>query len=180
MQRVNLYKGECIHFGIAAANVTHKCNTTMKICGELLVTCTKLGICWGRPAPASCLPALNNYFEGFQFLTAVVIFWDITPCSPLRVNRGGTCRLHLQGRRIRQARNQSEPASFACYTLYTSLLIIVIDWSNNNSLWFLKRWGISWPAKKILSCQPASLNWINCKQNFLIRYVFFLAFIPQC
>jgi hypothetical protein len=27
------------------------------------------------------------------------IFWDITPCSPLRVNRrfGGTYRLHLQG-----------------------------------------------------------------------------------
>jgi hypothetical protein len=38
------------------------------------------------------------------------IFWDITPCNPLKVNRrfGGTCRLHLQGRRISQARNQSE------------------------------------------------------------------------
>jgi hypothetical protein len=36
----------------------------------------------------------------FEVLTAVVvkssIFWDITPCSPLSVNRrfGGTCRLH--------------------------------------------------------------------------------------
>jgi hypothetical protein len=30
------------------------------------------------------------------------IFWDITPCSPLKVNRrfGGTCRLHLQGRAL--------------------------------------------------------------------------------
>jgi hypothetical protein len=29
------------------------------------------------------------------------IFWDITPCSPLSVNRrfGGTYRLHLQGRK---------------------------------------------------------------------------------
>jgi hypothetical protein len=42
---------------------------------------------------------------GFEALTAVVmkstIFWDITPCSPLSVNRrfGGTYRLHLQGRR---------------------------------------------------------------------------------
>jgi hypothetical protein len=29
-----------------------------------------------------------------------IIFWDMTPCSPLRVNRrfGGTCPLHLQGR----------------------------------------------------------------------------------
>jgi hypothetical protein len=35
------------------------------------------------------------------------IFWDITPCSPLKVNRrfGGTC-LHLQGLRISQARKQ--------------------------------------------------------------------------
>jgi hypothetical protein len=42
---------------------------------------------------------------GFEFLTAVVvkstIFWDITPCSPLSVNRrfGGTYRLHLQVRK---------------------------------------------------------------------------------
>jgi hypothetical protein len=38
----------------------------------------------------------------FKVLTAVVMksktFWDITPCSPLSVNRrfGGTYRLHLQ------------------------------------------------------------------------------------
>jgi hypothetical protein len=38
------------------------------------------------------------------------LFWDITPCSPLKVNWpfGETCRLHLQGRRISQARNQLE------------------------------------------------------------------------
>jgi hypothetical protein len=31
-------------------------------------------------------------------------FWDIMPCSPLKVNRsfGGTHHLHLQGRRIRK------------------------------------------------------------------------------
>jgi hypothetical protein len=35
-------------------------------------------------------------------------FWDIAPCSPLKVNRRleGTYRLHLQGQRIFQARNQ--------------------------------------------------------------------------
>jgi hypothetical protein len=40
----------------------------------------------------------------------ISIFWDITPCSPLKVNRrfGGTYRLHLQGPRISQARNQRE------------------------------------------------------------------------
>jgi hypothetical protein len=52
---------------------------------------------------------------GFKVLTPVVmmntIFWDITPCSPLKVNRcsGGICDLHLQGKRINQARNQHEP-----------------------------------------------------------------------
>jgi hypothetical protein len=44
---------------------------------------------------------------GFEVFTAVVmksiIFWDMTPCSPLIFNRrfGGTYRLHLQGRRNR-------------------------------------------------------------------------------
>jgi hypothetical protein len=53
----------------------------------------------------------NRYvYVGFEVLTAVVmkrtIFWDITPCSPLKVNQrlGRTCRLHLQGRRISKAR----------------------------------------------------------------------------
>jgi hypothetical protein len=36
------------------------------------------------------------------------VLWDITPCTPLKVNRrfGGTYCLHLQGRRISRARNQ--------------------------------------------------------------------------
>jgi hypothetical protein len=39
-----------------------------------------------------------------------IIFWDMTQCSPLSVNQhfGGTYRLHLQGRKISQARNQRE------------------------------------------------------------------------
>jgi hypothetical protein len=38
------------------------------------------------------------------------IFWDIKARSLLKVNRrfGGTYRLHLQVRRIREARNQCE------------------------------------------------------------------------
>jgi hypothetical protein len=39
------------------------------------------------------------------------IFWDMTPCSPLNVNRyfGGTHRLHLQGRKnVSSTRNQRE------------------------------------------------------------------------
>jgi hypothetical protein len=50
----------------------------------------------------------------FEVLTAAVtkstIFWDITPCSPLRVNWHfrGTYRLHLQRRKISRARNHRE------------------------------------------------------------------------
>jgi hypothetical protein len=38
------------------------------------------------------------------------IFWDITSCRPLKVNRrfGATFRLHLQGRKISRVRNQRE------------------------------------------------------------------------
>jgi hypothetical protein len=41
------------------------------------------------------------------------IFWDITPCSPLKVDRrfGVSYRIHLQVRRISQARNQHEARS---------------------------------------------------------------------
>jgi hypothetical protein len=55
----------------------------------------------------------NNSVE-FEFLTAVVmknsVFWDITPCSPLEVNKrfGRTYRLHLQCRGVSQGRNQPE------------------------------------------------------------------------
>jgi hypothetical protein len=38
------------------------------------------------------------------------IFWDITPCSPLKVNRrfGGTYRLHIRGRILSRAKKQRE------------------------------------------------------------------------
>jgi hypothetical protein len=44
------------------------------------------------------------------------VFWDITPCSPLKVNGrfGGTCRLLFQGERISRARNQCESRWQAC------------------------------------------------------------------
>jgi hypothetical protein len=44
----------------------------------------------------------SDGFVGSEVLTAMVmksnIFWDITPCSPLKVNRrfGGAYRLNLQ------------------------------------------------------------------------------------
>jgi hypothetical protein len=48
--------------------------------------------------------AVNSSVDvGFEVLTAVVmkstVFWDVTPYSPLEVNRcfGGTYHLHFQG-----------------------------------------------------------------------------------
>jgi hypothetical protein len=54
----------------------------------------------------------------------ITIFWDITLCSPLKVNRrfGGIHRLHLQGRKINQARSQ-RGAGYACYLLSSHLLL---------------------------------------------------------
>jgi hypothetical protein len=51
---------------------------------------------------------------GFEAFTAVVmksiIFWDMTPCSPLSFNRrfGGTYRLHLQGRRNKFSKKSAD------------------------------------------------------------------------
>jgi hypothetical protein len=53
----------------------------------------------------------SKYCVGFEVLTAVAmqstIYWDITPCSPLSVNRrfGGTYCLHLHGRKNKFSRN---------------------------------------------------------------------------
>jgi hypothetical protein len=66
------------------------------------------------PWQGSVTPAnIIDYFR-IEVLTAVVmkstVFWGITLCNPLKANRrfGGTCRLHIQGRRISQARNQRD------------------------------------------------------------------------
>jgi hypothetical protein len=54
---------------------------------------------------------------GFEVLKAVImkgpIFWDITSCSPLKVNGrfGGTYRLHLQSRNMRQETSVKQVAN---------------------------------------------------------------------
>jgi hypothetical protein len=69
---------------------------------------------------------ITLYNVGFEVLTPVVmksfIFWDITSCCLLKVNRrlGGTCRFHLQGRKPRknkrQAGNKKSLATFLAYS----------------------------------------------------------------
>jgi hypothetical protein len=53
------------------------------------------------------------------------IFWDVTPCSMLKVNRrfGGICSFHFHGRRIHQARNKHEAVNKqrVCLAYYSTL-----------------------------------------------------------
>jgi hypothetical protein len=53
------------------------------------------------------------------------IFWNTTPCSPLKVNWrfGGTYHLHIQGQRICRARNKCEAGGkrSSCSTYFSTL-----------------------------------------------------------
>jgi hypothetical protein len=52
------------------------------------------------------------------------IFWDITPCSPLKMNQrfGRTSRLHLQGRRTSQANQYEAGTMLVSCLVYSSTL----------------------------------------------------------
>jgi hypothetical protein len=58
-----------------------------------------------------CLLSTVQTLMGFLSFKLLVkdsyIFWDITPCSPVKVDRrfGGTYRYHPQDRRVSQTRN---------------------------------------------------------------------------
>jgi hypothetical protein len=56
------------------------------------------------------LQVLHILFHILFIVVKSTIFWDITPCNPLRVNRrfGGIYRLYLQGRKVSRARAQRE------------------------------------------------------------------------
>jgi hypothetical protein len=64
---------------------------------------------------------------GFEaFIVKSSVYWDIPPHSPLKVSRrfGGTVRLHLQGWRVSQARNEHEAGKksrSACFMLISCL-----------------------------------------------------------
>jgi hypothetical protein len=55
-----------------------------------------------------CIITANCAAFEVMVMKGTTVFWDITPCSPLKVNRrfGGTYRLYLQGRRISGAGNK--------------------------------------------------------------------------
>jgi hypothetical protein len=63
------------------------------------------------------MPMNKAFYLGYELVTAVVmwssVFFDITTCSPLKVNQHFVRMCHLQhkGRRINQATNQLEAGS---------------------------------------------------------------------
>jgi hypothetical protein len=67
------------------------------------------------------------FLAGFKVLTAVAIkssvFWAITLCSPVKVNKcfGGTYPLHLQGWRVRRKTEWSCQQLSACFMLVSCL-----------------------------------------------------------
>jgi hypothetical protein len=65
--------------------------------------------CCVRPIGRATLQVhlLQDHVKRRVLVLRCSVFWDITPCSALKINgrSGVTCRFHLQGRRINQARD---------------------------------------------------------------------------
>jgi hypothetical protein len=70
-------------------------------------------------------------------LTAMImkssVFWDMTPCSPLKVNQcfGGISQFRLHCRRISQARQQHEAGSFTCFLLHADFFCVMYSLFRN-------------------------------------------------
>jgi hypothetical protein len=90
---------------------------------------------------------------GFEDLTAAVMmsttFWDIMPCSLLKVNRlfGATYRIHLQDERINQGESRWQTE------LYVPPAFTLVSSRSNNK------------ESKIPTCHPLS-HW------YLARFIF--------
>jgi hypothetical protein len=66
------------------------------------------------------------------------VYWDITLCSPLKVNRrfGGIYCLHIQGRRINQAKNQREALCLLPGSCRFFLLWLLLDPEDGNNIFY--------------------------------------------
>jgi hypothetical protein len=121
-----------------------------------------------RQTPAVLLGELKhcfsytNMFEfvGFEVLKAVVIkstiVWDITPCSPLKVNRsfGVTYRLHLQGRRISQERNQMASRALLATWFHAGFLHSLFFDPEDRGAMFLR--NVGWISTNYTELYPRS------------------------
>jgi hypothetical protein len=104
-------------------------------------------------------------------LTKNSIFWDITPCSQLKVNRcfAGTCHLYLQGRRISQARKECEVCGkVACQLLHAGFLLglILQSWQwRQHGLTEWTTWCYIAEATAMRTSNPTHCWCISCYIN---------------
>jgi hypothetical protein len=96
--------------------------------------------------------------------TVITIFWDITSCSRLKVNRpfGRICRLYLQSLRISRARNQRR--NNHCLPLAFTLISVGLffDLENGGDM-FLRK--VSWLSTDFKALYPGEIYLHNhyCK-----------------
>jgi hypothetical protein len=108
-----------------------------------------------------------NWDVRFEVLTAVImntyIFWDITPCSPLKVNRrfGGT--FHLKSKPSRK------PAELcpACHLISNSACTSTLKRETTcSSGWFSTDYTVLYPRR-----QNSELRWLKMEpSHFDIQY----------
>jgi hypothetical protein len=89
---------------------------------RVLLICNGITVHTGAGVPGEHILRLNLSSEQHYRVYEIVspdynilnygefLFLYMTTCNPLKINQSfsGNCRLHLQGRRIRQARNRRE------------------------------------------------------------------------
>jgi hypothetical protein len=116
----------------------------------------------------------DTYVE-FEVLTAVVmkssIFWDITPCSPLKVKRVSRENVaSIQGRRISQARNQiesrwqAEPSTGKKEATFSSETLV--DFQRNTQRYIAGDRTLQWDACWFQ--QEQVQNWLKTAVSKLI------------
>jgi hypothetical protein len=99
------------------------------------------------------------------------IFWNIASFSPLKINRrfGGICSLHLQGRRIIQARNQY---GYVYCLLPASFLLRLFFIPENGCNMFIR--NVGWLSMDYTVLYPRRWNfhhWHSFKSRFIYKRI---------